>query len=46
MQPAERSAFAKNIYSVTAVSLGLALLCCAVLDWLGYTRFVFSLLWR
>ena len=46
MQSAERSALTKNLYSVTATMLGLLLLSWAALDWLGYTRFVISLLWR
>jgi hypothetical protein len=41
-----RGVLARNIYSVTAVSLGLVLLCWALLDWAGYTMFVFSLTWR
>lgn len=39
-------AFVRSGYSATAATLGLLLLCSALLDWLGYTRFVLSLLWR
>lgn len=41
-----RAALARNIYSVTAVSLGLVLLGWALLDWVAYGAFVFSLTWR
>jgi hypothetical protein len=36
---------ARQIYNVTAVAIGIALLCLAVLDWVGYTVFVLSLGW-
>jgi len=40
-----RSALVRNVYTVTAAAVGLALMCVAALDWLGYTVFVVSLTW-
>ncbi len=34
---------ASHLYTLTAALLGLALLCCAALDWVAYTGFVISL---
>ena len=40
-----RGRFAKNLYAVTAATLGILLWGSALLDWAGYTRFVLSLRW-
>lgn len=40
-----RNLLATNLYNLTAALLGLALLCCAALDWAAYSGFMFSLLW-
>jgi hypothetical protein len=36
---------ARQIYNVTAATLGVVLLCLAALDWVSYTVFVLSLRW-
>jgi hypothetical protein len=41
-----RRALVRNIYTVTAAAVGLALLGIAAIDWVGYTVFVVSLRWR
>jgi hypothetical protein len=41
-----RSLFSSNLYSLTAALLGVTLLCWAALDWVAYSGFVVSLLWR
>lgn len=42
----EPTAVARNVAAVVMVLGGLALLALAALDWVGYSRFVASLLWR
>ena len=41
-----RTLLVSNIYSMTAALVGLVLLCWAALDWVAYTGFLVSLLWR
>jgi hypothetical protein len=41
-----RNQLASRIYRVTAVTVGLVLLCLAALDWVAYTVFMVSLTWR
>jgi|GEM_PF-2855789 len=41
-----RNARMREVYAITAAAVGLALLCVAALDWLGYTMFAISLSWR
>lgn len=41
-----RNALARNIYTATAATVGLVLLCLAALDWASYTAFVISLVWH
>lgn len=40
-----RCAWLRNVYAVTAATIGLVLLCVAALDWINYTMFVLSLTW-
>jgi len=40
-----RRALLRNIYAVTAATVGLVLLCVAVIDWVSYTVFAASLTW-
>ncbi|MBX3274513.1 MAG: hypothetical protein KF729_29885 [Sandaracinaceae bacterium] len=42
----EPTAVARSVAAVVMVLGGLALLALAALDWVGYSRFVASLLWR
>jgi len=40
-----RRALLRNIYAVTAATVGLVLSCVAVIDWVSYTVFAASLTW-
>jgi hypothetical protein len=37
---------ARNVYTAVAAVIGMVLIGTAVLDWVSYTGFIFSLLWR
>jgi len=36
----------QNVYTSVATVVGLILMCMAVLDWISYTDFLCSLIWR